>query len=313
MQTAENLLEHGLLDAVLPIEELAEVADRALQRADWHRARGCRDGPRAARRESLPDAARLGVDHPLPATRPAGGAARCCELRRHRRRARCTAPAQGEQDPGLLLALARFGGAPCVVLGQDRRRQTMDRAARPGRRCARPGAACGWPHELRAAAGHASSTPPGAALSKEAEEGGLAGEIARCLAELVMLDAPTVCVLLGQGTGGGALALVPADRVICAAARLAVAAAARGRVGDPAPRHRPRRRDGRRPRGCARSTCCADGIVDRIVAEHPDAADEPADFCARMAQVLEHELALLLRADPVTRRAARLARYRALG
>ena len=44
-----------------------------------------------------------------------------------------------------------------------------------------------------------------------------------------------------------------------------------------------------------------DGVVDRIVAEHPDAADEPADFCARMAQVLEHELALLLRADPVTR------------
>src|SRR5207245_443571 len=26
----------------------------------------------------------------------------------------------GERDPGLLLALARFGGAPCVVLGHDR-------------------------------------------------------------------------------------------------------------------------------------------------------------------------------------------------
>jgi acyl-CoA carboxylase subunit beta len=49
---------------------------------------------------------------------------------------------------------------------------------------------------------------PGAALSKEAEEGGLAGEIARCLADLVTIDAPTVSVLLGQGTGGGALALV---------------------------------------------------------------------------------------------------------
>ncbi|MYW01555.1 carboxyl transferase domain-containing protein, partial [Streptomyces sp. SID3343] len=56
----------------------------------------------------------------------------------------------------------------------------------------------------------------GAALSREAEEGGLAGEIARCLAELVMLPAPTVCLLLGQGSGGGALALLPADRVICA-------------------------------------------------------------------------------------------------
>ena len=57
---------------------------------------------------------------------------------------------------------------------------------------------------------------PGAALSQEAEEGGMAGEIARCLAELVELRAPTLSVLLGPGTGGGALALVPADRTIAA-------------------------------------------------------------------------------------------------
>ena len=33
------------------------------------------------------------------------------------------------------------------------------------------------------------------------------------------------------------------------------------------------------------------GIVDRIVAEHPDAADEPEEFCRRIGAVLEHELA----------------------
>ena len=54
------------------------------------------------------------------------------------------------------------------------------------------------------------------ALSVEAEQGGLAGEIARCLAELVTLDTPTVSVLLGQGSGGPALAMVPADRVLAA-------------------------------------------------------------------------------------------------
>src|SRR4029453_13237747 len=58
---------------------------------------------------------------------------------------------------------------------------------------------------------------PGAALSREAEEGGMAGEIARCLQDLVMLKAPPLAVLLGQGTGGGALALAPADRVLAAA------------------------------------------------------------------------------------------------
>lgn len=47
-------------------------------------------------------------------------------------------------------------------------------------------------------------------------------------------------------------------------------------------------------------------IVDRIVAEHPDAADEPCDFCARTTQVLANELGMLLRADPAQRLAARL-------
>jgi acetyl-CoA carboxylase carboxyl transferase subunit beta len=57
----------------------------------------------------------------------------------------------------------------------------------------------------------------------------------------------------------------------------------------------------------------ADGIVDRIVAEHPDAADEPEAFCARMSQTIQHELATLIRQDPAERLQARLARYRRLG
>ena len=55
------------------------------------------------------------------------------------------------------------------------------------------------------------------------------------------------------------------------------------------------------------------GIVDRVVAEHPDAADEPAAYLERLARVLELELTGLLRRDPRTRLAARLARYRHLG
>ncbi|WP_293782226.1 carboxyl transferase domain-containing protein, partial [uncultured Aeromicrobium sp.] len=55
---------------------------------------------------------------------------------------------------------------------------------------------------------------PGAELSKEAEEGAIAGEIARCIATMSTLTVPTVSVLLGQGTGGGALALLPADVVV---------------------------------------------------------------------------------------------------
>jgi predicted ATPase len=51
----------------------------------------------------------------------------------------------------------------------------------------------------------------------------------------------------------------------------------------------------------------ADGIVDRIVAEHPDAADEPEDFCRRMSLVIAGELSRLTRTNPTSRLAARHA------
>jgi acetyl-CoA carboxylase carboxyl transferase subunit beta len=152
----------------------------------------------------------------------------------------------------------------------------------------------------------------GAALSKEAEEGGLAGEIARCLADLVLLDAPTVCLMLGQGAGGGALALLPADRVIAAQhAWLSPlppegASAILYRTTDRAP-------EMAQNQGIRSLDLLRAGIVDRIVAEHPDAADEPTAYLARLAQVLEFELTGLVRRDPGTRLAARLMRYRHLG
>jgi acetyl-CoA carboxylase alpha subunit len=55
---------------------------------------------------------------------------------------------------------------------------------------------------------------PGAELSPRAEESAMAGEIARCIAELATMTVPTVSVILGQGCGGGALALLAAQTVI---------------------------------------------------------------------------------------------------
>ena len=217
---------------------------------------------------------------------------------------------QGEVEPGLLLALAKFGGAPCVVLGQDRRRQDSTRPLGPaGLREARRGM------RLAAELGLPLVTiidTAGAALSREAEEGGLAGEIARCLADLVTLPAPTLCVLLGQGGGGGALALLPADRVLCAQhAWLSPlppegASAILHRTTD-------RAAEVAQEQGVRSLDLLRNGIVDRIVAEHPDAADEPEAFLARLGQALEHELVVLLRQDDAERRAERFRRYRTLG
>ena len=57
---------------------------------------------------------------------------------------------------------------------------------------------------------------PGAELSPRAEEGAIAGEIARCIATLDHDDGADGVGVLGQGCGGGALALLPAARVIAA-------------------------------------------------------------------------------------------------
>ena len=108
---------------------------------------------------------------------------------------------QGEKDPGLLLALARFGSRSCMVLGHARPLRKDAAGMGPGSfREARRGIKLA--EELRLPLLTVIDTA-GAALSQEAEEGGLAGEIARSLHELIGLESPSVSVLLGQGAGEG--------------------------------------------------------------------------------------------------------------
>ena len=152
----------------------------------------------------------------------------------------------------------------------------------------------------------------GAELSRAAEEGGLAGEIARCLSELVLLEAPTLCLMLGEGTGGGALALLPADRVIAAEHSWLSPLPPEGAA---AILHRDVSRAPEVAAAQQVSThdLLALGIVDRIVSEPEDPALDPGTFCDRLAQVLQHEIAVLVRLDPQTRLTTRLERYERLG
>lgn len=301
VQTAENLYFHGIVDAVVPPEEISGILDRAL---------------------TILEAPRHGIsavpepeDVPIPDVDTWDAVTRSRDPERPgvRRLLRYAASdvvplngtGQGEADPGLLIALARFGEAPCVFLGQDRRGQTAAHPMGPGAlREARRGMRLAA--ELQLPLVTVIDTQ-GAALSVEAEEGGLAGEIARCLADLVTLRAPTLCLMLGEGNGGGALAFLPADRVIAAQhAWLSPlppegASAIVHRDVDHAP-------------GMARAQRVraidmhASGVVDRIVSERPDAAEEPEEFCRRVGAVLAHELSTLLESGPGTVE-ARSARY----
>jgi acetyl-CoA carboxylase carboxyl transferase subunit beta len=56
-----------------------------------------------------------------------------------------------------------------------------------------------------------------------------------------------------------------------------------------------------------------DGIVDAIVPECPDAADEPGPFAARLGSAIAAELGALREAPADQRQAARLRRYRRIG
>jgi acetyl-CoA carboxylase carboxyl transferase subunit beta len=152
----------------------------------------------------------------------------------------------------------------------------------------------------------------GAALSRDAEQGGLAGEIARCIADLLALPVPTISLLLGQGTGGGALALVPADRILAAQhgwlSPLPPEGASAILYHDT--RHAALMAD---TQGVRAHDLAADGVVDHIIPECPDAAAEPAAFSRRVGAALRHELGELTRADTATRLAVRTRRFDEIG
>ena len=303
VQTAENLSAHGVIDGVIPLAALRDVLDRVLtvlvdpadpvicarfsaEHAE-NRAQIAWDSVLASRKAERP-----GVDYLL-----AHGATDLVLL---------SGTGRGESGT-TLLALARFSGEPAVVVGQRRVSGGLvgPRALREARRGMALAAGLQLPLVL-------VIDTAGPALSREAEEGGLAGEIARCLAELVTLDTPTVSVLLGQGSGGPALAMVPADRVLAAQhgwlAPLPPEGASAIVYRDTA--HAP---ELAAAQGVRSADLRAAGIVDVIVPENPDAAEEPGEFTQRLSAAIAVELQRLSTIPAAQRLGVRLQRYRRIG
>jgi acetyl-CoA carboxylase carboxyl transferase subunit beta len=306
VQTAEHLFAHGVIDSVVPLDKLRGVVDRVLtvvtdppdpisacpvtvddtNHAEITEAPAW-DSVLASRRADRP-----GVDYLL-----ARGATD---------RVLLSGTGRGESGT-TLLALARFGGQPAVVVGQRRVIGGLvgPRALREARRGMALAAGLQLPLVL-------VIDTAGPALSRQAEEDGLAGEIALCLAELVTLDTPTVSVLLGQGSGGPALAMVPADRVLAAQHGWLAPLPPEGasaivyRDVDHAPEL-----------AAAQGVRSADlrkaGIVDVIVPEEPDAADDPAGFTERLSATIAAELHALHTVPAAQRLGVRLQRYRRIG
>ncbi len=325
VQLAENLRDIGLIDAVIPPEALRNLLVRTLHvmapRPDEIAADAADDVPAEGEVDALvgPEDDALGPDE-LPDLH----AWQSIEISRRADRPGVrqlleqaatevlylSGTTAGETELAMLLALVRFGTTSCVVAAQDRHGQTLEEPLGPAAlREARRGMQLAA--ELHLPLVTIIDTP-GAALSKEAEEGGLAGEIARCLYDMVTLPAPTLSVLLGQGSGGAALALIPADHTIAAQhAWLSPlppegASAIVHRTVDKAPQMA-------HAQGVRALDLHANGIVDWVVAELPDAAEEPLAFCRRIGRAIHRQLEELQRQDDGERMAARFERYRNLG
>lgn len=303
VQVAENLARRGVIDGVVPLEELRPVAIDALRvltgdqdpvgehggapdvaelsaRPAWTSVESTRRRDRPGLRELLHHGAEIFI--PLRGT------------------------GSGESDLTVIMGLARFPGFSCVLVGQDRKAQRETSFGAGALRVAQRG------FQLAEELGLPLLTvidTPGADLSTESENGGMAGEIARSLAALATVEVPVVSVILGEGTGGGALALMPADRTVCAEHGWIAplppegASAIVHRTGERAPdmaeAHRIRAVD-----------LLNLGAVDEIVPERPDAAEEPKAFCRRVVDAVGAHLTELLPVPAEGRMVARHDRYR---
>ncbi len=215
IQTAENLLSRGLIDAVVPWDELRErwarilglwadrlgaVADADLDFGHVARAR-VPGGPESAaqlweyvqvsRRADRIDSEQFLADHltdtvVLPGTM------------------------QGQVAQGALVAMGRLRGIPVVVAATTDRRSGEPLTV-GGLRTIRRGIALAQRWNLPIVT---IVDTLGAQLSVEGEQSGIAGEISRVMLDLVSVSAPTVALLLGAGTGGAALALLATDRIV---------------------------------------------------------------------------------------------------
>ncbi|UUW92534.1 carboxyl transferase domain-containing protein [Pimelobacter simplex] len=297
VQLAENLLEHGIVDAVVPSCELRPTVLRILEHLD---------GP-------LPSAGQARSSDPI-ANGP--DAWECITTTRSPDRPglrallnRCSSafvlggPDRTLATDSTLLAIARVGGHACVVFGHDREAQQQGYPPGPTalRRAQR---AMQLARDLRLPLVTVIDTS-GTELSVDAEQHGTAREIANCLAAMATLDTPTVSVVLGQGCGGGALALLPADRTVAANHGWITPLPPEGASvilhGDPdlAPAVARQQR-------ITAMDLCDNGIVDCLV----DDSGSQAEFVARTLSSIEDQIQIVSSMGSDARRTARRRRWR---
>jgi len=217
-QTAEFLLEHGMIDMVVPRESQRETLARLLtllgpSLPELPRPRGAAPvtDPAAVGRRAAAETVGLARNINRPTT--LDYLAHICDdfLSLHGDRAFA-------DDPALVGGVGRIGGQSFVVLGHQKGHDTNELVARnfgmpnpegyrKALRLMRLAERFGLPIL-------AFIDTPGAFPGIEAEERGQAVAIADCILELSRVRVPVVSIVTGEGGSGGALALGVGNRVL---------------------------------------------------------------------------------------------------
>jgi acetyl-CoA carboxylase carboxyl transferase subunit beta len=301
VQVAEHLAAHGVLDEVVAIDDLRVRLAGLLGTA----AEPVEGWEPAVAPAYLPDDAEVAAwDAVQWSRRPdRPGLTELLGACDEARGATVRGDGAGEDDDGCLVAVTRLCGHSAVLVAT--RRPAGERGASltaAGYRKARRGIVLAG--ELGLPLVTIIDTA-GAAITPHDERSGLAGMIAECLAAMSSVRSPTLSVLLGEGAGGGAVALLPADRVLAAEHAWLAPIAPEGasailyRTADRAPQV-----------AAAQHIATPDlrrlGIVDAVV---PDRGE---DAPAALAAAIGAELGRLVGQDPAERQAARVHRYRTI-
>ncbi|WJZ02032.1 carboxyl transferase domain-containing protein [Corynebacterium freiburgense] len=307
VQTGENLAQHGVIDGVISPTQLREAVRKII---DVLRPSQQYTEPSAP---SVPDPTSIKgpwnaiectrrIDRPGVRELKAALAKHWIEL---------SGTGEGRRSPAVTVALTRLGNRPVVLIGQDRHNQPPHAKTELGPaalRFARRGIQLA--HELQLPLISIIDTP-GAELSQAAEENGMAGSIARTLGELVDVDVPTISVILGQGCGGAALAMLPSDRVL----------AAENAWLSPLPpegasaiiyRDTNHAAQMMEEQGVGAPALLDAGIVDGLISEHGDAAEHPTEFIENVIAHINHTLWQLENNPQRVGREQRFRHYEAL-
>ena len=220
-------------------------------------------------------------------------------------------------DAAIVGGLARIGGRACMVIGQQKGRDTKSKIKR-NFGMPRPE---GYRKALRLMKlAERFGLPlftfidtPGAYPGVGAEERGQSEAIARNLLEMAELKVPVLCTVIGEGGSGGALAIGVGDRTLMLEYSTYSVISPEG-CASILWKTAEKAKDAADALGLTATRLLGLGLVDRVVPEPLGGAHrDPAAMATTLKQVLLEELAEIERLDPDALLDRRYQRLRAYG